>query len=143
MGPRTRTSLRLAASSSPSLVLKKEARLSPGFFASSPLLRAQPEAEGDRHHSRQTEPGDGILQMVVPQTDMERAGLYAGDQLRRFQIDIERRNGLAIAIPAEGARHGQMVAREPQSLLNAGVGRQQARALGKPDVARELRRRNS
>src|SRR5213594_3597666 len=87
------------------------------FRITSPApLRAQPEAEGDRHHSRQTEPADGVLQMVVLETDVERAGLYAGDKLRRLQIDVERRNGLAIAIPAEGARHGQMVAREPQLL---------------------------
>src|SRR5262245_40065583 len=82
---------------------QRESPAQAGLFVSAAPLRAQPEAESDRHHSRQTEPGDGVLQMVVFETDVERAGFYAGDQLRRFQIDIERRDGLAIAIPAEGA----------------------------------------
>jgi hypothetical protein len=44
---------------------RRESPAQAGLLVSAAPLRPQPEAEGDRHHSRQTEPGDGILQMVV------------------------------------------------------------------------------
>jgi hypothetical protein len=56
---------------------QRESPAQAGLFVSAAPLRAQPEAESDRHHSRQTKPGDGVLQMVVFETDVERSRLYA------------------------------------------------------------------
>ena len=66
-----------------------------------PPLPAQPDRERDHHRGRQREPGDGILQVVVLEMNLERPGFgmpLAG--YRRFQIDIERRDLVPSRAPA-------------------------------------------
>jgi hypothetical protein len=71
----------------------------------------------------------------------ERAGFWnAALRHRRFQIDIERRDGLAGLTPAQRTRHREMIASEPEPLCHALLRRQRARAFGKTDVAGEVHR---
>src|SRR5215213_126347 len=72
-----------------------------GDGTSRAALPAPPHAERDDDRKRQREPGNGVLQVIVLETHGERAWL--GDPAlgrRRFQIDIERRDGLAVLAPA-------------------------------------------
>src|SRR5882757_3132973 len=78
--------------------------------------------------------------MVVLEMDRERAGLWnAALRRRAFQIDIERRQNLAVRVPAERARHRLMIPGEPQPLDSVLARRQRARGLWKAEVAGELR----
>ena len=62
---------------------------------------APPDAERDDDRERQREPGDGVLQVVVLQMDVERARFRdAAGRHRRFQIDVERRDALPPTQPA-------------------------------------------
>src|SRR6185312_14537450 len=59
-------------------------------------LPAPPDAEGDDDRKRQREPGDGVLQVIVLEMHGERAGFGNAALGRgRFEIEIERRDGLA------------------------------------------------
>src|SRR5947208_11909901 len=78
-------------------------------------LGVPPDAEGDDDRKRQREPRDGVLQVIVLEMHGERAGFWnAAFGRGRFQIDIERRDGLAALDPAEHTGHGEMIAGEPE-----------------------------
>src|SRR5688572_24463123 len=112
-----------------------------GIAPLTPALPTPPHAEGDHDRRRQREPGDGILQMIVLEMHGERAGFWnATLGCGRFQVDIERRDGLAVFAPAQRAGHRYMIAGEPESLCHALRRRQRAGAFGKADVAGELHR---
>src|SRR4030095_16880270 len=118
---------------------------SPGEYGDgrdlSPALSAPPHAEGDDDRTRQREPRNGVLQVIVLEMHGERAGFWnAALGRRRFQIDIERRDGLAALAPAQRARHRKMMAGEPEPFGHALRRRQRAGAFGKSDVAGELHR---
>src|SRR5882724_11133989 len=83
-------------------------------------LPAPPHTEGDDDRKRQREPGDGVLQVIVLEMHGERAGFWNAALGRgRFQIDIERRDGLAALDPAEHTGHGEMIAGEPEPFCHA------------------------
>src|SRR3982074_1332923 len=66
-----------------------------------PPLRSPARAERLPRLDCVNEPGDGVLQVVVLQMNLKRAGF--GDPARRrrlLQIDVERRDGLAAFGPA-------------------------------------------
>ena len=68
--------------------------------------------------------------------DLKRAGSRdAACGYRLLQVDIERRNRPATFGPAQRARHGKMVPREPQPFCGIFRRRQQVRRFRKPDVA--------
>src|SRR4029453_12403919 len=77
---------------------------SPGEYgdrASGAALPAPPHTEGDDDRKGQREPGDGVLQVIVLEMHGERAGFWNSAFGRgRFQIDIERRDRLAVLAPA-------------------------------------------
>src|ERR1051325_10207427 len=104
-------------------------------------LPAPPHAEGDDDRKCQREPGDGVLQVIVLEMHGERAGLWNAALGRgRFEIDVERRDGLAGLAPAQRARHRKMIAGEPEPFGGALRRRQRAGALGKPDIAGDFHR---
>src|SRR6266852_306063 len=75
----------------------------------SPPLRAPTPPECDHPRARQSEPGDGVLHVIVLELDVERTGLRdpaCGHRL--LQIDVERRDWLAGLAPPQRPRHGEM-----------------------------------
>src|SRR5579859_8086649 len=76
-------------------------------------LPEKPHPECDQQRPGQHEPGDGVLQVIVLEMDLKRAGFRnAVWRHRLLQIDVERCD----LTPAERPRHGEMIAGEPQPL---------------------------
>src|SRR5260370_27637540 len=89
-------------------------------------LLAPPHGERDHDRAGQCKPGDGILQVIVLQMDVKRAGFWgAALGHRLLQVDIERRD----FTPAERVRHREMIASEPQPFCEIFRPPQHARAL--------------
>ena len=73
-----------------------------GRVALPPPLRAHPHRERDHHRNRQRKPGDGVLQVIVLEMNPQRTGLRnAAFGQRLLQIDVKRRDRLAVIAPAE------------------------------------------
>src|ERR1700751_1421315 len=73
----------------------------------------QPEPESPGHRQGKTEPGDCVLQVVVVEMDLKRAGFrHAAWRCRRFEIDIKRRD----RAPAERLCHAVGIANKPKPL---------------------------
>ena len=91
-----------------------------------------PRPAGKPHHvdageaQRETEPGDGVLQVIVRQRDHELAGLrQAARRRRRLLLDIKRRVGVPFLRRGDRRR----IAQVPDIVLRLGLRREQARRL--------------
>src|SRR4051812_30018910 len=110
----------------------------PALWFARPVLTLRPQGKRDQHYAGQTEPSDGVLQVIVLEMHVERAGFWdAAFRHRGLQVDVERRD----LAPAQRLRHCKMVAHEPQPRSGIWRGRQYARAFRKADVARQRYRR--
>src|SRR4030088_3147052 len=95
-------------------------------FYTRQALPVQPYPERDRHRTRQAKPGDGVLQVIVLEMDLQRAGFWdAACGHRLLEIDIKRRD----LTPAERAGHGEMIAGEPQPFRHVFRRRQRTRGF--------------
>src|ERR1700680_3349985 len=110
---------------------KREESMHRNRVESASPLPAQPYPERDHHRTRQPKPGDGVLQVIVLEMNLERAGFWhAAGGHGGFQIDVERRD----RAPAQRAPHGQMIPSEPQPFCEIFRWRQRAGAFRNTDV---------
>src|SRR5271168_3717630 len=105
------------------------------------MLAAPPDEKGNHNRARESEPGDGVLQVVVLEMHLQRTGFRNAVRRRRlFEVDVEWRNRFAASAPTERVSHRQMVACEPEPLLDIDRRRKNASAFRKADIADEIGR---
>src|SRR6516162_4886043 len=100
-------------------------------------LSSPPRAKRNQHCTSEPEPGDGILHVVVFETQLKRSRLWdTAWRHRCLQINVERRD----LTPAERVGHRKLIAHEPQTACAIFCRREEPRGLRKAEIAGERHR---